>query len=531
MGHIKNIRIKGFKKFSDFSVDFNRGVNILVGNNEAGKSTIIEAIDILINKTYENFDKYILGELFHQANVKSFLENPTFENLPKISICGEFELHGASANEKEFYGVNWLETDKKTSKYGILFECSIDNEYRNEVMNLISQKIIPYEYYSLRWTTFKNEPYNKLRKALSFVPIDVANNTTYNSLDFYSKRLFQRNNIDSIAAIKTNFRTEIDKKFKELGISSLEGNRRFGLNHKKLILENIVGILDEDVLIENKGKGQEKIIKTSLSIDKKSLNDVIAIEEPENNLSHTSLRKMIKIITEKRQDKQLIITTHNSLIVSGLSLKNVIWIANSAKKTLGQIDSETAEFFTKLESDNLLRFILAKKVILVEGPSEKLMVPHLFSNFHENTGESLELYEIDVISCNGLSYKRYLEIARLLGKRVAVLTDNDKSQTKIDKITAQNLDEENPSIKIFIPNDPSEFTWEVCLKNRNKELVERVLKIMPGAKYTVNGEELEDKVLAYMLLHKVDASLKLINSNERIVIPAHLESLFTWIKK
>ena len=44
---IKKVNIENFKCFKGkFSIEFTDGVNILVGNNEAGKSTILEAIHL-----------------------------------------------------------------------------------------------------------------------------------------------------------------------------------------------------------------------------------------------------------------------------------------------------------------------------------------------------------------------------------------------------------------------------------------------------------------------------------------------------
>ena len=43
--YITKIRIKNFKRFSDwFQLDLSSNVNIIVGINEIGKSTIIEAV-------------------------------------------------------------------------------------------------------------------------------------------------------------------------------------------------------------------------------------------------------------------------------------------------------------------------------------------------------------------------------------------------------------------------------------------------------------------------------------------------------
>ncbi|EAC6468339.1 TPA_asm: AAA family ATPase, partial [Listeria monocytogenes] len=50
MNHIKRMHIKGLKKFKDIDIEFNEKINILVGENESGKSTILEAINIVLNQ-------------------------------------------------------------------------------------------------------------------------------------------------------------------------------------------------------------------------------------------------------------------------------------------------------------------------------------------------------------------------------------------------------------------------------------------------------------------------------------------------
>lgn len=51
---IKKIKIKNFKCFGDeiFEIELNKGLNVLVGNNEAGKSTILEAIHLVLTGMY-----------------------------------------------------------------------------------------------------------------------------------------------------------------------------------------------------------------------------------------------------------------------------------------------------------------------------------------------------------------------------------------------------------------------------------------------------------------------------------------------
>ena len=64
MKNIEYLKIRGLKKFEYLNVNFNEHMNILVGENEAGKSTILEAINIVLNQKYHSTDKAILKDLF-----------------------------------------------------------------------------------------------------------------------------------------------------------------------------------------------------------------------------------------------------------------------------------------------------------------------------------------------------------------------------------------------------------------------------------------------------------------------------------
>ena len=104
-------------------------------------------------------------------------------------------------------------------------------------------------------------------------------------------------------------------------------NRTFDINHKKIILENIISILEDNIPLENKGSGMENLIKTQIALDKSNSKlDVIMIVEPENHLCYTNLQQMLSTINSYSKDSQLIITTHNSMIASRLDLRNILWI-------------------------------------------------------------------------------------------------------------------------------------------------------------------------------------------------------------
>lgn len=525
MNSIKSLEIIGLKKFKHFTIEFNEKLNIIIGENESGKSTIIEALSIIINQQYKNSDKYIIKELLNKENVNNFYSNPCIENLPKIIIEIEFNISPDKENAFSFYGmVNMSEKEK----YGIQFRCEFDQQnFGDSLIGKIREGIIPYEYYQMAWNTFQGESYNSLKRPISYLSIDNSSLDSNNTFNYYNKSLFNNKFLeDQKMEIRNDFRNNLDKIFFQLNLDKLNENQKFGINNKKILFENIITILDDDIPLENKGKGIENLVKTQIALDKeKSKLDVISIEEPENHLSHTNLRKMIKEIQNSKEKSQLIITTHNNLIVNGLNLENIQWISENKTINLKSIDPKISDFFQKVDNNNLLQFILASKVILVEGATEYLLLPKIYK---EHIGRSHIDDKIDIISCNGVTYKNYLEIANSMNKKVAVITDNDGNSKNIEYMNKINSTTGN--IQIFMDKNIDNWTWEVCIYNLNKTIIKNLIDVEEKAKYIFHKIEYEQH-LGKMLNNKAETAYLILNSKEAISYPDYVKDAITWISE
>ena len=78
---IKKVKIKNYKLFQDFTMSFNDDLNIIVGDNEAGKSTLLEAIGLALTAQIAGRSiQYELSPfLFNMGVVKKYidgLQNP-----------------------------------------------------------------------------------------------------------------------------------------------------------------------------------------------------------------------------------------------------------------------------------------------------------------------------------------------------------------------------------------------------------------------------------------------------------------------
>ena len=182
MNYIKTMRIIGFKKFKDIKINFNEHINIIVGENEAGKSTILEAIDIVINQLYKSSDKSIISDLINKENLENFKKKPSIENLPKIYIELELDLPNNFIKNIDYSGLEYLDSDQNI-KTGIFFTCEIDKESENEIISFVNDGKIPYEYYSMQWRTFSGSSYKAIQKPIKYLSINTSNIEANNSFN------------------------------------------------------------------------------------------------------------------------------------------------------------------------------------------------------------------------------------------------------------------------------------------------------------------------------------------------------------
>ena len=528
MNHIKNIHIEGFKKFENLNIEFNEHVNILVGENEAGKSTILEAIRIVLNQQYKNADKTFLKDLFNLENIKAFKEKPSSQTLPKIIITIEFALDPKSKDAEYFSGENYGEHKPQDEKYGLTFECKFDESLGIELDSEIKSGKIPYEYYTLSWKTFGNKQYQAIKKPLKLLSIDISGKDSATSFNYYNKTLFSsRYDEPTKMDAKYRFRYNLEESFEAIKLNPISESRQFGIDSKKIPLESIISVYDNGIALENQGSGMECLIKTQIALDRKSGLDVILMEEPENHLCPSNLRKMLNEIVETQNTSQMIITTHNNMIASHLDLTNILWITKNQIQSLKDLNKDDADFFKKSDDNALLQLLLSKKAILVEGATESMLIPFFYSQTKKH---SLDQDEITVISCGGISFHRYLSIAEKLEKKVAVLTDNDQSPKKIEN--SINYNNNHKLQHIFLgDNINDEWTWEACIYKDNKDSIEKLLTIDNDADYLFHGKKLNSPYLGKMLNNKANTAYKMLTSNQEFNIPKYVKDAFEWLTK
>ena len=277
----------------------------------------------------------------------------------------------------------------------------------------------------------------------------------------------------------------------------------------------------------------ESYIKTKQIIDSKKNSTIIAIEEPENHLSYSSMLKMISLIQNNHEGKQIIVTSHSSRITSGIGLDKVLIISMQGDETikLSNLDKKTSNYFREVPSDSLLHFVMSKKVILVEGPAEQILMDGFYRKLFN---ESLESNGISCISVNGLSFKHFIAIAASMNKSVAVITDNDGNIDAVNNLKNEYFETYNDKNRLAIFSDPdvNNRTFEICLYNSNKVYLENIIPLNSTSVYShkySNG----NRYLGKMLNQKTDTALLIRNDenfNEKIEVPNYINEALKFIK-
>ena len=89
--YIKKIELKNFRNYEDFSMDFDKKVNLIVGENAQGKTNLIEAIYLSsIGRSFRtNRDSDMIKFDDDRAYVKVYAQKEVIDTKVEITINGK----------------------------------------------------------------------------------------------------------------------------------------------------------------------------------------------------------------------------------------------------------------------------------------------------------------------------------------------------------------------------------------------------------------------------------------------------------
>jgi len=521
---IEKIVLHNFKRFKDETIPFNESINILVGDNNTGKSTILEAIHLVLTKRLNG--KLIENELSHYLFNKDIaddyiasLSTESPQEPPMIWI--ELWLKESA----DYISLRGNNNQEKVDAIGIKLIISFNEINSDDYFNLLKNggiRSIPTDWYKIEWYGFDgNSFFPKIIPNASF--IDTSRIMLTAGSDLYLKEIIDKSiePTDRIAlsmaylGLRHDFADnpilkQIDDHLLE-NPSEITNSKlavALDLTHKSSWDKTLTVHVDGQPF-EYSGRGEQSTIKAMLALRNKTKNSgIVLFEEPENNLSYSSMRSLMCRVEQKLDGKQLFISTHSSYVLNKLGLNNLHLFSSAGVRSLRELQVDTYKYFKILPGYDTLRVLLAKRVILVEGPSDELIIQRAY--FDKNGVLPID-NGIDVLSVRGLSFKRFLDLARVLGKIASVVTDNDGD---IANNITKKYKRYSTEFKVYTSSDELLHTLEPNIVSvNNLDILNLILNKSFADKVSVQQ---------YMEGHKTAWAIAVFESDQNITFPDYI---------
>lgn len=465
--YLHSIKAAGFRSFGDgtnvpaLDLTLNRGLNILIGENDAGKSTIVDAIRLLLWTTSYEVVR-IQDTDFHAHGVSRF-ESFTIEaTLKGLSTDQEaaalewltYESDGTRSLVLHLQANRYPASAGKRARVGSVTKCGY-NGTGPEIGSVVRDMIRATYLRPLRDAEAELRPgrQSRLSQILGahpsmqnqdksdFIAGGVMPETLVGMMDSAQHLLQGHKAITSVQTdINDHYLAPMSFKGDQLQ-SRIQISAATGLTQ---ILERFELTLLAPGSIDPgsrcpRGLGYNNALFMATELVLLSGGDealpLLLVEEPEAHMHPQLQNRVLDLVKSKASGDapsvQIIVTTHSPTLACSAPLKSLILVRKSTthplrpeETRLDALDYSYLERFLEATRANLF---FARGVLIVEGPGEHTLFPALA----EACGISLSEHGISVVNVGDVGLYHYARIfqrtgdAKAIGVPVACITDRD----------------------------------------------------------------------------------------------------------
>ena len=189
---LRKVRIQNYRVFKDFKLEFSPGVNILVGNNDAGKSTLLEAINLALTARLHGnpISTELSPHLFNQKTTPQYVRDLQSGKRPvPPEIVIELYLDNTPQHAILVGGNNLLGEDCPGVRLKIVLDEDLVTATTPTSRIRTKVNLVPTEYYSIEWLDFAGNPIKNTQNLPDASLIDASTIRLQSGTDYYMQQI------------------------------------------------------------------------------------------------------------------------------------------------------------------------------------------------------------------------------------------------------------------------------------------------------------------------------------------------------
>jgi len=493
---IKTLTIDGFRCLRCLSVSFEEDITVIVGENDCGKTSMIDCLKVITqNKPIEIDDFYYGSDIIKlTVEIENFIFKKEYrkdgDNIQELPLEAKpiknYLVEIKNEFETDDFDITLPDNDEKIRSIATLFGLTVRS---NSNIDNLRIRVIEIINNNLDNSDFKIE--NAQFPHFNHILLDGKQ---FENVSSFFKEVFLKEKQSSIWQEKIQSGITIEDFLKEtIDNYSDEISRRMnetGIKDKvKLFLKNLTDIRIEPVYqardlnidakvkflengteinLQKKGDGTKRRITMALLEFKKEQallgNDsstIYLLDEPDTHLHVRAQIELLQTLQEfSDAGNQIILTTHSPFIINSIKPNQIRLLSLEEKngtkiKHLRDQPLLHASILQSIGIENVYLFF-ARTIIIVEGETEQSFIANYYLRMIKRTISSDLIKIINVDGINNIYgfAKGILELHD--PERIYAVFDNDCSEELLELINKLGIP---PERKFIIGNKEFEDSF------------------------------------------------------------------------